>query len=334
MKYHFQIKIIWYPFLITNNHIINKELLYKKDEIISVKIKEDDDLKKINLNGRMKYTDEDYDVTIIEIQEKDDIKNYNYLELDDLIMDDIINKNNTNNEYLDKTVYIIQYPKGELSVSYGVLERIYEDKKYNFKHKYSTERGSSGSPILNLNNKVIAFHKEAYSNKYNKGTFLNYPIKEFIELNYKKNDKKNEVNESLLKEFNKKYNKDIKKSIIEKIDIKEENIGNQGLKDLTKIEFNDLIELNLEYNNISDIKVLEQAKFYKLEILNLTKNVIKDISSLENVKFKNLKKLYLNANGISEIKVLAKVKFEKLEILDLSYNAIDDINILEKVNFK
>ena len=73
------------PVLITNNHVIKKELLYKKDEKISIKIKEDEDFKKINLNSRMKYTDENYDVTIIEIQDKDEIKNY--LELDDLIVD-------------------------------------------------------------------------------------------------------------------------------------------------------------------------------------------------------------------------------------------------------
>ena len=60
-----------------------------------------------------------------------------------------------------------------------ILNRIYEDKKYNFNHKCSTKGGSSGSPILNINNKVIGIHKEGYNNKYNKGLFLNYPIKKF-----------------------------------------------------------------------------------------------------------------------------------------------------------
>ena len=49
-------------------------------------------------------------------------------------------------------------------------------------HKCSTEGGSSGSPILNINNKLIGIHKERYNNKNNKGTFLNYPIKEFIKI--------------------------------------------------------------------------------------------------------------------------------------------------------
>ena len=45
-------------------------------------------------------------------------------------MNDILNDNNRNKEFIDKTLYIIQYPESELSVSYGILESIYEDKKY------------------------------------------------------------------------------------------------------------------------------------------------------------------------------------------------------------
>ena len=74
------------------------------------------------------------------MNEKDNINNY--LELDDELSE----------EYIDKTIYIIQYPEGELSVSYGILNNICIDKKYNFNHKCSTKGGSSGSPILNIKN--------------------------------------------------------------------------------------------------------------------------------------------------------------------------------------
>ena len=84
----------------------------------------------------MIYTNKEYDITIIEIKENDNIKNY--LELDDKIIEDILNNNNKNNKYIDDTIYIIQYPEGKLSVSYGILHSIYEDKKYNFIHKCST----------------------------------------------------------------------------------------------------------------------------------------------------------------------------------------------------
>ena len=167
------------PVFITNNHIINKDLLNKKNAKIKLDIKAEEDTKELSLNDRMKYTNEEYDITIIEIKPEDKINNY--LELDDIIMNDILNNKNKVKEYISETIYIIQYPENKLSVSYGILDNIFEDKKYNFTHKCNTRGGTSGSPTLNMNNKVIGIHKEGNSKKqYNKGTFLNYPIKEFI----------------------------------------------------------------------------------------------------------------------------------------------------------
>ena len=147
---------------ITNNHVINKELLYKNNTIMEINIEKEKNIRKLNLNNRIKYTDEEYDITIIELKNEDEINNY--LELDDNIINDIINNNNKNKNYVDETIYIIQYPKGKLSVSYGILHNICEDKNYNFIHKCSTEGGSSGSPILNINNKLIGIHKEGNYN--------------------------------------------------------------------------------------------------------------------------------------------------------------------------
>ena len=166
------------PVLITNNHIINEDILYKNDEYINLDIKGEKNVKKINLNNRLKYTNKNHDITIIEIKEEDNINHY--LKLDDKIINDILNDSNENKYYLDKTVYIIQYPEGELSVSFGVIEEIFEDKKYDFIHKCSTNKGASGSPILNINNnKVIGIHKKGFKN-YNTGAFLNDSIKEFV----------------------------------------------------------------------------------------------------------------------------------------------------------
>ena len=180
------------PVLITNNHIINEDILYKNDEYINLDIKGEKNVKKININNRLKYTNENHDVTIIEIKEEDNINHY--LKLDDKIVDDILNDSNENKDYIDKTVYIIQYPEGELSVSFGVIENIFEDKKYDFMHKCSTNKGASGSPILNINNnKVIGIHKKGLKN-CNLGTFLNDSIKEFVNKNCMKNLETN-VNE-------------------------------------------------------------------------------------------------------------------------------------------
>ena len=186
------------PVFITNNHIINEELLYKKDAIIEINIHNESNIKKLNLNKRKKYTNKDYDTTIIEIKKEDEINNY--LELDDNILNDIIKNDNKNKNYRDETIYIIQYPKGKLSVSYGILDKINENNKSEFTHKCSTEGGSSGSPTLNINNKLIGIHKGGSNNKYNKGTFLNYPIKEYIKQFYK-----DDTRMVSLKQFSKLY---------------------------------------------------------------------------------------------------------------------------------
>ena len=117
------------PVLMTNNHVINEDLLNQVNAKIELDIKEEDEVKIINLNNRKKYTNEEYDITIIEIKPQDNINNY--LELDDTILNDIVKDKDKNKEYKNKTIYIIQYPEGELSVSYGILDCIYKDKKYN-----------------------------------------------------------------------------------------------------------------------------------------------------------------------------------------------------------
>ena len=80
------------PVFITNNHIINKDILYNYQGNISLIIKEEENIKKMSLNNRMKYTSDKYDTTIIEIKNEDNLKNY--LELDEIMIDNIINNKN------------------------------------------------------------------------------------------------------------------------------------------------------------------------------------------------------------------------------------------------
>ena len=306
------------PVLITNNHVINKEVLDKNETILIVINNEE---KEIELNNRIKYTNKEYDITIIEIKEQKDKIN-NFLEIDDNII-----QNKSNISYIKESIYVIQYEgdKKEVSVSYGIIQGIDEINNYTFKHLCSTDKGSSGAPILNIsNNKVIGIHKQAsYHN--NRGTFLNYAIQDFIKQNN---------NTNVLKEFNTKYNLKILDINITELDLGHMFIGNDGLELLSKINFKNLTKLYLDNNNISVIKIFEKEIFEQLEILNLGSNNISDINILEKVKFNNLKGLYLDNNNIPDIKILEKVNFNQLEVLDLSYNKISDINILKNVNFK
>ena len=165
------------PVMITNNHIIGENDL-KNNNKIKISFNNDDIYKDIEIDSkRRKYTNKDLDITIIEIKQKDNIEKYSFLELDDRIF-----ISDSEKLFLRKTVYIIQYPQDlGASVSYGLINTI-DNNNNEIKYFCSTKKGSSGSPIMNLeNNKIIGVHY-GYSDNYNfnKGIFLKKPINEFF----------------------------------------------------------------------------------------------------------------------------------------------------------
>ena len=258
------------PLLITNNNIIDKFISKEYNKII---IKNNDENKEIELKDRMKYINKEYNISIIEIKKEDKIESY-------LELDDNINNNKDNISYIEKTIYIL-----DDMISYGKIKEIKEEK---FKYECYIENNSSCLPIINkINNKLIGINSEN-----NKGIFIKYQINEFINII----------------EFNKKFNLDIIDVNIQELNLRSKFIGKGGLEYLEKVNFKELKELNLNSNNISDIKVLEKVKFDKLEKLYLRNNKISDINILEKVNFKELKELNLIYNNISVIKVIRKSK--------------------------
>ena len=114
------------PVLITNNHVLNENDI-DNNKIIKLMI--NNKAKKIEIdNSRKKYTnnDKNIDLTIIEIKPiKDGINNY--LEIDDINKD----KDTIELEYKNKSIYIIHYPNEELSVSYGLIKDIIDNRRIN-----------------------------------------------------------------------------------------------------------------------------------------------------------------------------------------------------------
>ena len=249
--------------LITNNHIIDENIIENK-EITTIYI--NNEFKKLKLNNRIIYTDKKYDITIIEIKIDDKIK-CDYFEYE---KNDIIENN------IKESIYILHYPGDEnISVSYGIINKIYLNE-YEFIHYCSTDNGSSGSPIINLKNKkIIGIHKGT-NKEYNLGTFLNFPINNFIKENY--------IDDNII-EFNKKFNMNINNNItILDLSFRKDKCWEY----LPNLNLNELKELNLSNNNISDISFLEKVKFEKLEKLNLSGNKnISNYNRLTNVILKN-----------------------------------------------
>ena len=187
--------------LITNNHVLNaNDILDNKLITFSI----NNDIRDIKIGkGRKKYTSVKYDTTIIEIKETDKLENLiEYLEIDYINIKTIkendkqISDEHFNNLYKDESLYILNYLGGkDIVISYGFFSKIKESTIY---HKCSTDKGSSGAPILSLeNNKVIGVHFGFPKNKikFNLGTLISYPI---IEFNLENNSTNKEINPNII----------------------------------------------------------------------------------------------------------------------------------------
>ena len=173
--------------LLTNNHVL-KENDIKDNNIISFSI--NNNMKYIKIEkGRKKYTSEKYDTTIIEIKDTDDLEDVvEYLVIDESNLQSIkkgkieIYNEHFNNIYKNESLYVLNFLGGkEIVISYGLFAKIEESKIY---HKCTTDYGSSGAPILSLeNNKLIGIHYGFMDNvkfNFNLGTLIAFPIIDFL----------------------------------------------------------------------------------------------------------------------------------------------------------
>ena len=278
--------------LITNNHVLDEEEIKNNNIITYIINNNEEDQKNIELNDkRIRYTNKELDIAIIEINEdKDDI--HNYIEIDNSIINNIeLSKEKIikkyKNIYKNESVYILNYMNGEnIVVSYGLITEINEENGIN--HKCNTDNGSSGAPILSLkNNKLIGIHFGS-SNRYdyNLGTLIIYAIKEFNKIEYNKiNDIENKIANTKINKIENKI-KDINKNlneltIIYKIDKNDKRIKLFGEKFIEnnknncKIIIDNKEEEIIEYININE----EMKKRDKLEIK------LKEIKTITNMSY-------------------------------------------------
>jgi len=283
------------PVLITCNHVLKNEDVKPGSEIKLV-FEEEEKILKIDDERKIyKSLKDEYDTTIIEIKKTDGFDFKNFLEVDENIFNDNLDK-----LFKNKTIYVIHYPKvDEIKYTVDVIHLIDD---FKIRHFCETDYGSSGSPILSLDTfKVIGIHSgHAATKLYNVGTIIKYPIDGLIKVAPPKIEK----NEILLK------------IIIRKDDINKEIyfLDNGSFKheeDEGKIH-NNLEELN-ENNTKIYINNIEHkyCKYFKPE-----KKGIYELKIEINFPIKNCSYMFSCCNNIIDFDFSS---FNTRSITNMSY---------------
>ena len=296
-------KNIYFHCLITNYHVINEKLVNEK-EVLFVYYGEKDREKKITIildtaEIFIKVFDKECDVAIIEILKNDKIQENKFLSYD-------LNYKSEKGYfyYLNKNIFLAGYPcsviyQKERHVSGGKIIKI---KNYKFNHILDTEKGSSGSPICLIENRlVIGIHKGGNKeNSINMGIFIGHVIEEL---------NKEEGNINNIKNINNINNSNFIVNIIEK----------------NKYFFS--LE---EYNK-------EIYKFHHM----ISKYYIQQTESMFNLAYNDLNNYLLNTNiklEKSREQIMNSLKgFKDLQINYQNIvrsDFINDINILMETNFE
>ena len=165
------------PVLVTTDFIINFTDV-KEGNSLKISLNDENEFREIKVNNRKIFLNNEIASAFIEILPEDKINNF--LEIDnDLFKDD----ESLKYIYERKSIYVLHYPKSDIAaMNSGIFGDLND---YTFTHFCNTEMGSSGGPIILLDNlKVIGIHKggDKHSN-FNIATFIKYPIVEFIKKN-------------------------------------------------------------------------------------------------------------------------------------------------------
>ena len=286
------------PVLITNYHIIDDETV-DSGEKIKCYLGDEKTLNLIKVDKNRKIYSSSinkYDIMILNIYDRDNIKNINYLELDDYLL-----TSNSFDRY--ESIYMLHYPSSpNITVSYG--NGIEKKDKFSLKHKCYTSDGSSGAPILDLiTNKVIGIHKGAGNRCqtqdkecYNLGTFLKDVIME-MDFQYTNKINVQNKNKPLTKQTSKESMKRNVNLILNDNNIKEKKESNEKSfnNNISKKDLNMLRNKKKSNNHIT--KIIKEnrlePKNYKIEPNKCIKQ-LNDIDKEKEKNFENMPNLNIN----------------------------------------
>ena len=289
--------------LMTNEHIIEKEMIEKKEEI-EVYYNNQKKRIKITLNKEERfiqcYKEElEIDCSIVEILNKDKVNE------DYFLLPNIDYNSNNYNELKNKIINVVQFPGGKnLSHSEGELINI---NKYEFTHKAGTKSGSSGSPIfLADTTKVIGIHKSGNkSAKENYGDFI-FPI-----INLLKNNIDNDnISNNNINTYNNIQKQNEVKIIIEPSGLFQP-FGTVFM-DINKDKCEIIINGKRGFELVSFLEVSKEFKDFIEEIIK-KKDGIVEIILRETKTIRNMDNMFFN-NGFRFI----SINFEKWDVSNVT----------------
>ena len=272
-------------YLITNYHIISESAINNENEIEIYNKKK----MKLVLNNRfIKFFPFPKDITIIELKKDDEL--YEDIELLNIDINYYIYGYNI---YQNVDIFSVEHPFGKKAVC--ASGKVINVDEYEFSHNIPTEHGSSGCPIILLNDninliQVIGIHKSADNLKrINWATFIGEIFDKGLPNNstiFKINGKDSGINNISNKKKDINPNKAIEKKLI--------NI---------KKEKTDLIEKNIILKN--ENKIPDKEKKIKLPELDLVDKEI-NINKIDIIH-------NTNKNATTNI-IKAEIKIEKGDI--------------------
>ena len=171
-------------FILTNAHSITQSNIDSKTiiELFYGKANEETEkIIKLDKNKRFIkcFMDLNIDATIIEILKDDYFPENKYLFAD-------LNYENGYDQYIETQIFTAGYPKVEKykydkHFSSGKIRGYKNIKQNTFCHDCSTKEGSSGSPIININQQVIGIHFGCNNQQtMNYGVFIGEIIKNLV----------------------------------------------------------------------------------------------------------------------------------------------------------
>ena len=105
-----------------------------------------------------------------------------------------------------------------------------------------------------------------------------------------------------------------------KLSLRNRDLGDKGLKLISKIIFKNLKEIDVSENKIKNIEPLNEMNLPHLEYLNMSDNQIANIKPIAELNAKQLKEISLQNNDIQDIEPFLKSDFPALERLRIENN--------------